>query len=262
MIRITTGFRGSDWRLAAWSGLCLPALLTGCCIAPSDPGAVPAAAPVAESAAPAADAAADVYDATTTAVDAAPLADAGSMDAEAVGAPEPLADAAPVAPTAPAAAAPAAPAPAPLAGTKYAYDDVGLSLVVPNGWTQQLMAGGIIALFSGDYGGGDTGALMLISKHSGGIPEDDAALETLLKGGLDPAAVKQAGPIRFPIGGKQASQLIAKGTNDDGASYDAMHTIIQSGSQAVSVKAMAFDGLSNRKATFDGVMESIAFTGG
>ncbi len=176
------------------------------------------------------------------------------MGAEAVAAPvEPLTEAAP-------AAAPAAPAP--LAGTKYAYDDVGLSLVVPNGWTQQLMTGGIIALFSGDYGGGESGALMLISKHAGGVPADDAQLETLLKGGLDPAAIKQAGPIRFPIGGKQASQLIAKGTNDDGASYEAMHTIIQSGTQAVSVKSMAFDALSSRKPTFDGVMESITFSGG
>lgn len=270
MIRMKTGIRGSDLLPYIGSGLCLSLLLSGCCIAPSDPGAVPVTAPVADSAAPAADA----FDPAMTEVDAPPLADAGSLDAEATAAAEPLADSAPVAPadSAPAVAAPsapaappaaaAAPAPAPLAGTKYAYDDVGLSLVVPQGWTQQLMAGGIIALFSGDYGGGGTGALMLISKHAGSIPADDATLEATLKGGLDPAAVKQAGPIRFPLAGKQAAQLIAKGTNDDGAGYEAMHTLMQSGDQAVSVKSMAFDSLSSRKPTFDGVMESIVFSGG
>jgi hypothetical protein len=135
-------------------------------------------------------------------------------------------------------------------------------VLVPTGWSQQLMTGGIIALFSGDYpvsGAREQGALMLISAHSGVLPTDKAALETLLKSGLDPAATKQAGPIVLSIGDSKAAQLIAKGNDDAGAEYDAMHTIIQSPSGSVSVKAMAFDSLTQRKPAFDLVMKSIDF---
>jgi hypothetical protein len=231
-------------RIESVSALCVTTLLVGCCISPPEQAltaAAPVAAPVVTDM-PAPEAPADAE----TTVAAVPAAEPAAAE--------------------PAVAAVAPPAAAPLPpGTTFAYEDVGISVRVPDGWTQQLMTGGVVALFSGDYptsGTRDRGALMLISKQPGGLPADDPALETVLKEGLDPAAVKQAGPVRFPIGGKQAGQIIAKGSDEDGATYDAMHTIIQSGGNAVSVKAMAFDSLNQRKTTFDGVMESITFTGG
>lgn len=236
-------------RIQHLPALCVTTVLAGCCISPSEealPGAAPATvAPVVET-----PLAAEVPADTAAAAGAAGAAVASAEPAAA----EPATEA-------PAAAL--APAPLP-AGTTYAYEDVGISVRVPNGWTQQLMTGGVVALFSDDYptsGTRDRGALMLISAQPGGLPADDAALETVLMQGLDPAAVKQAGPIRFPLGGKSAGQVIAKGSDEDGATYDAMHTIVQSGGDAVSVKAMAFDSLKQRKTVFDGVMESITFTG-
>jgi len=217
-----------------------------------------------ESAAPPVPGTGDSVSGSTASVGPAAPTDSSAVTAQAADEPGQTADAIPTAPPEAATRTGAVPvAPTPLAGTQYAYDDIGLSIVVPDGWTQQLLAGGTIALFSGDYGGAAaTGALMLISKQTERIPADDAALETLLSGGFDPAAVKQAGPIRFALDGKQAVQMIAKGTNNDGTSYEAMHTIIQSGGQAVSVKSLAFDALSTRKLAFDGVMASITFIGG
>jgi hypothetical protein len=126
------------------------------------------------------------------------------------------------------------------------------------------MTGGVVALFSPDYptkGKRDRGALMLVSNFKGPVPSDDAKLKSVLKEGLDPAATVEAGPVRLPIADKQGAQIVAKATDDDGAKYQALHTILQSGAKAVSVKSMAFDSLDSRKPVFDAVMESISFTG-
>lgn len=223
----------------------------------------------------------------TSAPDAPALAAApvdGPVDGPALAAPAapPAAPAAPPAAPAPVAAAPTpdaptvppvvAPADPPMAdapppvgallagGTQYAYEDLGITLTVPAGWTQQLMTGGVIALFSDDYpasGRRERGALMLISPHQGTLPADDAALLALLRDGLDPAATVEAGPIRLPVGDKQAAQVIARAVDADQAQYQIIHSILQTGGRAVSVKAIAFDGLQQRKPVFDAVKESI-----
>jgi len=237
--------------------LCVTTLLAGCCISPSEE---PVAAAVPE-------AAGDVAAVAETPALATDSAAAVDVAAGASGAaPVPPAQAAVAGAAAAAAAAqpPPAAAPAPPAGATYSFADVGVSVQVPKGWTQQLMTGGVVALFSSDYpfsGARDHGALILISNQPGGLPADDAALEKVLKEGLDPAAVKQAGPVRFAIGDKQAGQIISKVTEEDGTTYSAMNTILQSGGKAVTMKAMAYDSLDQRKGIFDAVMQSIAFTG-
>lgn len=247
------------------------ALVAGCCVAPVDQGLVPAtaiepqvpadggAAPLAQTPTPS-DQTGTPGSPEPTSVAAVPASAPEAASQPGPGA-SPDGDGAVIA----AATAPAASESPPPAGTRYAYEDLGLSVLVPDGWTQELMAGGIIALFSEDYpfsGPRDRGALMLISKQVGALPTDKAELEALLKGGLDPAAVKQAGPIVLPVGGNQAVQLIARGSDGEGGEYDAMHTIIQSPNGNLSVKAMAFDALSERKSDVDRVMESIQFTQG
>jgi len=174
------------------------------------------------------------------------------------------ADAAAAPPSAPSAAAATVPVGAMLAGgTAYAYEDLGIGLTVPLGWTQQLMTGGVIALFSPDYptkGKRDHGALMLVSPYKGTLPADDKKLAAILKEGLDPSAKVEAGPVRMQIADKQAAQIVAKASDTDGAQYRVLHTIIQGGGKSASVKSTAFDSLDSRKPVFDAVMESLTFT--
>lgn len=266
-------------RIHIISALCVASLLDGCCVAPTEQVAGQVVAPspseaAAELASPGGAATAgEVASAAsgeggalvTSAETVASAAGAAAVDGSKVAGTsgESPVDSGAVADkgVAPSGAALAGPA----QGTRYAYQDVGISMLVPEGWTQQLMAGGIVALFSPDFSGAgvrDRGALMLISKQPEKLPNDKAEMEKLLKAGIDPAAVVEAGPILLPIGGNEAAQIIAKGSDEDGSSYAAMHTIIQSGANAVSVKAMAFDSLAKRKVVFDGVMESIDFTSG
>lgn len=235
-------------------------LLAGCCLPPTQPGVEQAAAP---SDGATKEAATAKSEATATppagteapaAATAAALAVAGNAAPAVAKAPA----------GAPAAAAPPAVGALLAGGTQYAYEDVGISLTVPSGWTQQLMTGGVVALFSGDYptkGKRDRGAIILVSGFKGTIPADDQKLTALLKDGLDPNAVVVTGPSRTPIADKQGAQIVAKGIDEDGAKYDVVHTLLQSGSKALSVKSIAFDGLSTRNPVFDAVTESITFTG-
>jgi len=240
--------------------LCTTALLAGCCMAPVDPGTMPSV-PVDAVAPPPVPPAAITEPVTAPApVPAAPPPSSSSP-----------VSALPATTAPPAAANPVAASVAPLpvgtllaGGSQYAYEDVGITLTVPAGWTQQLMTGGVIALFSDDYptkGKRERGALMLVSPYKGTLPPDDGALAKVLKDGLDPAAVLEAGPIRLPIADKRGGQIIVRGSDADGANYRAMHTIMQSGGRAASVKASVFDSLDRRKPLFDAVMESITFTG-
>lgn len=270
-------------RKALFPTLCATSLLAGCCLPPNETGAdqpLPTAAPAAAPAAPPAAAAA--VPAAVGAVDAAGASAAGAGAAKsaeaaaAVAAPSAGAASAAAASGASAAAkgagasaaqgaAAAVPVGALLAGgSQYAYEDLGITLTVPSGWTQQLMRGNIVALFSPDYpskGKRDRGAMMLVSTHKGTLPADDKKLAAALKEGLDPSAQIEAGPIRIQIADKQAAQVVAKATGADGAPYRALHTILQSGNKAVSVKSTTFDSLDSRKPVFDAVMESISFSG-
>ncbi|WP_295578820.1 hypothetical protein [uncultured Lamprocystis sp.] len=224
-------------------------------MAPVDPGvaptAPPAEAPVINTPPPSAAEAAQPLSAPPPAALSSP-------------APIPTAAAAAAAPPAAAAVAPL-PVGALLAGgSQYAYEDLGITLTVPAGWTQQLMTGGVIAMFSEDYpakGKRERGALMLISPHKGTLPTDDKQLTQVLKDGLDPAATLEAGPIRLPVADKQAAQIVVRASDADGVNYRALHTIMQRGGKAVSVKSSAFDDLTRRKPVFDAVMESITFSG-
>ncbi len=241
--------------------LCATALLAGCCMAPVDPGVAPAPPP------------AEVPVINTPPLPAAEAAPPLSAPPPALSTP---AATAPVAPPAAAISTvpplpPAAPAGAPVpvgaliaGGSQYTYEDLGITLTLPAGWTQQLMTGGVIALFSEDYptkGKRERGALMLVSPHKGTLPTDDKALTQVLKDGLDPAATLEAGPIRLPVADKQAAQIVVRASDADGVTYRALHTIMQKGGKSVSVKSSAFDDLTRRKPVFDAVMESITFSG-
>lgn len=250
---------------------CANVLVAGCCVGPVDPGAVPgvAPAPLAAESPPGTEAGMDDIGAVPQEI-MDPVVGPLPVDGVPPAAPAAAAVAAGLPPGAPPAppAAPAAPAAVPVgtllaSGTQYAYEDVGLTLTLPAGWTQQLMTGGTIALFSEDYpatGKRDRGALMMVSEHKGALPANDQELLKVLKEGLDPAATVEAGPVRLNVGGQPAAQVIAKATDADGAQYRVIHTILQSGGRAVSVKAISFDGLDRRKPLFDAVMESIGFS--
>lgn len=232
---------------------CATALVAGCCMAPVDSGVAPTAPPP------------EAPVINTPSLPAAEVPQPVSAPPPAVSAPAALT--APTAAAAPPAAATVAPVPvgALLAGgSQYAYEDLGITLTVPAGWTQQLMTGGVIALFSEDYptkGKRERGALMLVSPHQGTLPTDDKTLTQVLKDGLDPAATLEAGPIRLPVADKQAAQIVVRASDADGVNYRAMHTIMQTEGKAVSVKSSAFDDLARRKPVFDAVMESITFSG-
>jgi hypothetical protein len=244
--------RDSSMRSEFIPTLCATSLLVGCCMAPVDPGVAPTAPP-----------------AEAPVVNTPPPPAAEAEAAQPMSAPPPAVSA-PAASTA-AAVPPAAAAGAPVpvgallaGGSQYAYEDLGITLTVPAGWTQQLMTGGVIALFSEDYptkGKRERGALMLVSPHKGSLPTDDKTLTQVLKDGLDPAATLEAGPIRLPVADKQAAQIVVRASDADGVNYRALHTIMQTGGKAVSVKSSAFDDLARRKPVFDAVMESITFSG-
>ena len=238
--------------------LCATAVLTGCCVAPTEPGAAPAAPVPAVALPPAVGAAA-------TAAGAAPPATTSPAAALPGVSPPPAGGAAPTASAVP--AAPAAPIPVGTllaGGNQYAFEDVGITLRVPAGWTQQLMNDGSIALFSEDYptkGKRDRGAMMLVSRYRGTLPKDDNKLAAALKKGLDPAATVEAGPLRLQIADKQAAQIVIRAADADGVKYGALYTIMEARGKAVAVKATAIDNLDRRKPLFDAVMESITITG-
>ena len=248
------------------------ALLAGCCIAPTETALVPE---VEATLAPAGteptidQATAQPYDDAAVGADLAPAPAVEPLPTD----PAALAAAAPTPPAAPGTtattgaadtSAAAVPVGALLAGgAQYAYEDSGIVLTLPAGWTQQLMTGGIIALFSDDYpatGVRDRGALMMISEHQDPLPTGNSDLRAVLAAGLDPAATIEAGPIRLQVAGQPAAQIIARATDADGAQYRVIHTLMQSGARNISVKAIAFDRLEARKPLFDAVMESISVT--
>lgn len=238
--------------------LCVSSLLAGCCVAPTEPGAEQAPPPV--PVAPAAKATDVVPPVPTSPPLPAPTPASGSPPAPAAAPKEKG-----VEPAGPAATLAPLPVGALMAGgTPHAFEDVGLTLTVPAGWTQQLMKDGSIALLSEDYppkGKRERGAMMLVSRYHGALPTDDKKLASVLNKGVGPAATLEAGPIRLQIADKQAAQIVARATDAEGAQYRALYTIMQARGEAVAVKSMAIDNLDRRKPVFDAVMESIAFTG-